>query len=331
EYQGPLRRPDWRYRGPPWSQAWGWGSGGPGGFARDRPGSARNGDVARLPVGSPPAGRSMRGRWNVVWVAVVAGASTTQSLDQNSGNRAWNVTSLGGKEPELVRELRGTGEIVGSPPRIAWALEPSSPEKGWTLHYWSCQGGGGPELVWACLAPQLSRHVLEFTRDRRSLPSLRLGIGLAVVLCLRERTASQFVHNFIFRIRGCPSVHVAPGHPRPGSMIDFVVVSSDLRPSSGHSGKERLSCQPITTLLSWLHGRGGSWTDLADQTYCGVCWERLAEPSVRSLQLHLRKSFSQIPREAGDIESRTMFSAHCRRDVKVVAQVSGACGQSRRW
>ncbi|KAI3366012.1 hypothetical protein L3Q82_009847 [Scortum barcoo] len=28
---------------------------------------------ARLPVGSPPAGRSMRGRCNVVWVAVVAG------------------------------------------------------------------------------------------------------------------------------------------------------------------------------------------------------------------------------------------------------------------
>ncbi|KAI3354765.1 hypothetical protein L3Q82_004589 [Scortum barcoo] len=27
----------------------------------------------RLPVGSPPAGRSMRGRCNVVWVAVVAG------------------------------------------------------------------------------------------------------------------------------------------------------------------------------------------------------------------------------------------------------------------
>ncbi|KAI3371031.1 hypothetical protein L3Q82_023521, partial [Scortum barcoo] len=42
-----------------------------------------------------------------------------------------------------------------------------------------------------------------------------------------------------------------------------------------------------------------------------VCWERLAEPSVREVfNSHLRKSFSQIPREAGDIESEwTMFSA----------------------
>ncbi|KAI3369506.1 hypothetical protein L3Q82_007721 [Scortum barcoo] len=42
-----------------------------------------------------------------------------------------------------------------------------------------------------------------------------------------------------------------------------------------------------------------------------VCWERLAEPSVREVfNSHLRKSFSQIPRETGDIESEwTVFSA----------------------
>ncbi|KAI3376639.1 hypothetical protein L3Q82_017072 [Scortum barcoo] len=51
------------------------------------------------PVGSPPAGRSMRGRCNVVWVAVVAGASTTtQSLDhQNSGNRDMECHLAGGE------------------------------------------------------------------------------------------------------------------------------------------------------------------------------------------------------------------------------------------
>lgn len=31
-------------------------------------GSAQNGDIGRLPLGSPPAGRFMRGRYNVVWV-----------------------------------------------------------------------------------------------------------------------------------------------------------------------------------------------------------------------------------------------------------------------
>ncbi|KAI3366344.1 hypothetical protein L3Q82_000506 [Scortum barcoo] len=60
-----------------------------------------------------------------------------------------------------------------------------------------------------------------------------------------------------------------------------------------------------------------------------VCWERLAEPSVREVfNSHLRKSFSQIPREAGDIESEwTMFSASIV-DAAVQScgrKVSGAC------
>ncbi|KAK3543034.1 hypothetical protein QTP70_008748 [Hemibagrus guttatus] len=42
-----------------------------------------------------------------------------------------------------------------------------------------------------------------------------------------------------------------------------------------------------------------------------VCWERLADPSVRGVfNSHLRESFNQIPREVGDIESEwTMFSS----------------------
>ena len=39
----------------------------------------------------------------------------------------WNVTLLRGKEPELVREVeRYQLEIVGLPPRTAWAMEPNS-------------------------------------------------------------------------------------------------------------------------------------------------------------------------------------------------------------
>ncbi|KAI3372053.1 hypothetical protein L3Q82_006916 [Scortum barcoo] len=70
-----------------------------------------------------------------------------------------------------------------------------------------------------------------------------------------------------------------------------------------------------------------------------VCWERLAEPSVREVfNSHLRKSFSQIPREAGDIESEwTMFSASivdCAAVRSCGRKVSGACrgGNPRtRW
>ncbi|KAI3356156.1 hypothetical protein L3Q82_017414, partial [Scortum barcoo] len=73
---------------------------------------------ARLPVGSPPAGRSMRGRCNVVWVAVVAGGlGRPNPWTKTLAIGTWNVTwlgGLGGKEPELVREVeRYRLEIVG--------------------------------------------------------------------------------------------------------------------------------------------------------------------------------------------------------------------------
>ncbi|KAI3351098.1 hypothetical protein L3Q82_005666 [Scortum barcoo] len=96
---------------PPWSQAWGWGFAGerlvagslPTGPGRAQPEMAA---WARLPVGSPPAGRSMRGRCNVVWVAVVAGRPRRPNpWNKTLAIGTWNVTSLGGKEPELVREV----------------------------------------------------------------------------------------------------------------------------------------------------------------------------------------------------------------------------------
>ncbi|KAI3375398.1 hypothetical protein L3Q82_021884 [Scortum barcoo] len=61
------------------------------------------------------AGRSMRGRCNVVWVAVVAGGPRRPNpWTKTLAIGTWNVTSLGGKEPELVWEVeRYRLEIVG--------------------------------------------------------------------------------------------------------------------------------------------------------------------------------------------------------------------------
>ncbi|KAI3354823.1 hypothetical protein L3Q82_004628 [Scortum barcoo] len=104
-----------------------------------RPGSARNGDVG------PPSSRlttrrkvhegpvqcglgSSRGK----------GASTTQSLDQNSGNRDMECHHLaaGGKEPELVREVeRYRLEIVGLTSTHSLGSGTQLLERGWTLHY----------------------------------------------------------------------------------------------------------------------------------------------------------------------------------------------------
>ena len=54
-----------------------------------------------------------------------------------------------------------------------------------------------------------------------------------------------------------------------------------------------------------------------------VCWERLAEPSVREVfNSHLRESLDLIPREAGAIESEwTMFS------TSIVDAAVRSCGR----
>ncbi|KAI3356861.1 hypothetical protein L3Q82_003510 [Scortum barcoo] len=98
------------------------------------------------------------------------------------------------------------------------------------------------------------------------------------------------------------------------SMIDFVVVSSDLRPYVLDTRVKRgLSLSTDHHLVvSWLRWQRRKLDRPGrPKRIVRVCWERLAEPSVREVfNSHLRKSFSQIPREAGDIESEwTMFSA----------------------
>ncbi|KAI3355548.1 hypothetical protein L3Q82_018375 [Scortum barcoo] len=251
---------------PPWSQAWGWGSAGerlvagslPTGPGRAQPEMAT---WARLPVGSPPAGRSMRGRCNVVWVAVVAGGPRRPNpWNKTLAIGTWNVTSLGGKEPELVRKAG--------------------------VH------------------------------------------GLSI-------TNTMFEHK---------GVHQCTWHQDTlgrRSMIDFVVVSSDLRPyvldTRVKRGAELSTDHHL--VVSWLRWQRRKLDRPGrPKRIVRVCWERLAEPSVREVfNSHLRKSFSQIPREAGDIESEwTMFSASIV-DAAVRScgrKVSGACrgGNPRtRW
>ncbi|KAI3367785.1 hypothetical protein L3Q82_026220 [Scortum barcoo] len=97
-------------------------------------------------------------------------------------------------------------------------------------------------------------------------------------------------------------------------MIDFVVVSSDLRPyvldTRVKRGAELSTDHHL--VVSWIRWQRRKLDRPGrPKRIVRVCWERLAEPSVREVfNFHLRKSFSQIPREAGDIESEwTMFSA----------------------
>ncbi|KAI3355167.1 hypothetical protein L3Q82_017874, partial [Scortum barcoo] len=135
---------------------------------------------ARLPVGSPPAGRSMRGRCNVVLGSSRGngGLDAPNPWTKTLAIGTWNVTSLGGKEPELVREVE------------------SFLERGWTLHYSGvAQGERRRAGVGLLIAPQLSRHVLEFTPVNERVASLRLRVGdrsLAVVCAYGPNSSTEY-------------------------------------------------------------------------------------------------------------------------------------------
>ncbi|KAK3513805.1 hypothetical protein QTP70_028875, partial [Hemibagrus guttatus] len=98
------------------------------------------------------------------------------------------------------------------------------------------------------------------------------------------------------------------------SMIDLVVMSSDLRPhvlDSQVKSEAELSTDHHL-VVSWIHLQRRMPDKLGrHKRIVRVCWERLADPSVRGVfNSHLRESFNQIPWEVGDIESEwTMFSS----------------------
>ncbi|KAK3551482.1 hypothetical protein QTP70_017389, partial [Hemibagrus guttatus] len=110
------------------------------------------------------------------------------------------------------------------------------------------------------------------------------------------------------------------------SMIDLVIVSSDLRPhvldTRVKRGAELSTDHHL--VVSWISLRRRMPDRLGrPKRIVRVCWERLADPSVRGVfNSHLRESFNQIPREVGDIESEwTMFSS------SIVDAANRSCGR----
>ncbi|KAK3526422.1 hypothetical protein QTP70_025454, partial [Hemibagrus guttatus] len=98
------------------------------------------------------------------------------------------------------------------------------------------------------------------------------------------------------------------------SMIDLVVMSSDLQPHVLDTRVKRGAALSTDhhLVVSWIHLQRSMPDRLGrPKRIVRVCWEHLADPSVRGVfNSHLRESFKQIPREVGDIESEwTMFSS----------------------
>ncbi|KAI3374447.1 hypothetical protein L3Q82_006267 [Scortum barcoo] len=163
-----------------------------------RPGSARNGDVG------PPSSR-LTTRRKVHEGPVQCGLGSSRGGGPRRPNPwtktlaigTWNVTSLGGKEPELVREVeRYRLEIVGLTSTHSLGSGTQLLERGWTLHYSGvAQGERRRAGVGLLIAPQLSRHVLEFTPVNERVASLRLRVGdrsLAVVCAYGPNSSTEY-------------------------------------------------------------------------------------------------------------------------------------------
>ncbi|KAK3555889.1 hypothetical protein QTP86_029801, partial [Hemibagrus guttatus] len=130
----------------------------------------------------------------------------------------WNVTSLGGKEPELVREVeRYRLEIVGLASTHSLGSGIQLLERGWTLFFSGVPHGERHRAgVGLLIAPQLSCHVLEFSPVNERVVSLRLRTGdrcLTVVSAYGPNGSVEYP-TFLETLRG-----VLEGAPTGESIV----------------------------------------------------------------------------------------------------------------
>ncbi|TWW53161.1 Nucleotide-binding oligomerization domain-containing protein 2 [Takifugu flavidus] len=171
-----------------------------------------------LPVGSPPAGGAGGGGR----VHCVLGSGRRQGPWRSDPRLhklalgTWNVTSLVGKEPELVREVEKFRiDIVGLTSTHSKGSGTSLLERGWTLYHSGVADGERRRAGVAILvAPRLSAWILEFTPVDERVASLCLLVGGRILW-----PKQQFSVSTLFGVlRGSAGECSFWGLPRPPGM-----------------------------------------------------------------------------------------------------------------
>jgi len=186
-------RPDKGNRGPPSGARPGRGarrraSGDRAWIHGARPGQARKDNVE-----SPPCGLTTCAESHWGWVHCIPGGRQKRGPARADPRHrrlvlgTWNVTSLAGKEPELVREVeRYQLDMVGLTSMHSTGSGTKLLERGWTLSFSRvAQGVRRQAGVGILASPRLSAAVLEFLPVNERVASMRLlvagGKALTVV------------------------------------------------------------------------------------------------------------------------------------------------------
>ncbi|KAK0133815.1 Sperm flagellar protein 2 [Merluccius polli] len=172
-----------------------------------RPGTARKDDVG------PPSRRlttSRRGQRGRVQCELGGGRRRgpwrSDPRLQKLALGTWNVTSLVGKEPELVREVEKFRlDIVGLTSTHSKGSGTSLLERGWTLfHSGVATGERRRAGVAILIAPRLGASMLEFTPVDERVASLRLRVGgrILTVVCAYGPNSSSEYPPFLDSLEG---------------------------------------------------------------------------------------------------------------------------------